>query len=591
MLGPRLEALKGRKRAKSKEGGQHGHDRHATIAATAITKHTRRGGSIFAAALIAFGVLVLCAPWINIPRDQADSAGMLAHLHAYFIDGDLLYDDEYARLGMSPLFAFVTGEGVVSNHWPAGATWLQLPGFALGLTAARVLEASGIGHASPLGVVVVLGIRTWAMLVMLGIAAGVAAIVARAAAQGGARRPRAIGGAVAAAFVVGTPLLYYAAEAPLRPHLWGAAVTMGAVALWSRPSLGTPALRAVVLGAVVGLASYVRPQLAPLGLLVVHDLWRSSSGQGRRRVLGLALLGLLAWPLMHLRTQWWMYGDGLSSYAGEVSHHLRAFLLSTHHGALTWCPVLGIGAFAVARSAWRREPGSWLILGLLLHQVWLDAGARPIEPQSVLGTRTWAGGTGFAARKLVDVLPLLVPAVASLVRDGVRARWGRPLLALAAASCLPTLMLHLSAVLAPEATTGALVDAAGLRSALGRAGSATSWSVGLAPRALPVAVPLTVAAVVGLPLLLVMWRVIRAVRDAEPVASLRVLGACLLGGAVVAQVWLTVVLVRSDAALAGDPERMQRAAARMHPPHHATVARIADHHATMARVLGRHTVP
>ena len=94
---------------------------------TAVDPDTRRPRALFPGRRAWLVVLALCAltaPWWNIPRDQADSAGMLAHLHALFVDADLLFDDDYAALGMSPLFAFVTDEGVVSNHWPAGASWL-----------------------------------------------------------------------------------------------------------------------------------------------------------------------------------------------------------------------------------------------------------------------------------------------------------------------------------------------------------------------------------------------------------------------------------------------------------------------------------
>ena len=87
-------------------------------------------------------LLAVCAPWFNIVRDNADSAGMLAHLHGLFVDADLLYDDEYRALRVTPTFTFVTAEGVVSNHWPAGASWLQARMYAaLGFAGEAVKEA------------------------------------------------------------------------------------------------------------------------------------------------------------------------------------------------------------------------------------------------------------------------------------------------------------------------------------------------------------------------------------------------------------------------------------------------------------------
>ena len=531
-------------------------------------------------------MVAFCAPWGNIPRDQADSAGMLAHLHAYFVDADLLYDDEYARLSMSPLFAFVTGEGVVSNHWPAGATWLQLPGWALGVTAARVLEALGIGSASPLGVVAVLGLRAWACLVLVGIARSVAHGAARAS------ESAATGAFVAAAFVLGTPILYYAIEAPLRPHLWGAACVLGLVRVWSRPALGSPRARALGLSLLAGLAITVRPQLAPLALLVAHDVWSTRARGDVPARLGLAALGLLLWPLVHLRTELWMYGTELSQVAaGGVTHHLYAFLCSPYHGALTWCPVLVVAFVAVGRAAWLRERGGVLIAVLLAHQLWLDAGMRAIEPMTVLGTRTWAGGTGFAARKLVDVLPLMLPAIESLVAAGARRRWGRPLLLATLLLCVPTVLLHAAAVIAPEATTGAVLDWGALGQVLRLPFAPEAIAAGLRPRALPLAVPLVVSLVVTVPLLLVVLRVAAATATCSVDVRLRLLQLALLLSALLAHGWLSVLQIRSDAALLDDPARMQRAAARMHPAHAATVAQIEAHHEQLRRRLGTDAAP
>lgn len=535
--------------------------------------------------------LAVCAPWTNIPRDQADSAGMLAHLHAYFVDGDLLYDDEYRRLNMSPLFAFVTDEGVVSNHWPAGATWVQLPGYALGVTAARVLEALGVGKASALGVAAVLGLRAWAGLVVGGMLWAVARVTMRSGAS--AR----LGAVVAGAYALGTPLLYYALESPLRPHLWGAACVLGLVVVWHDRTIAAdrPHARTLLQALLVGLAATIRPQLAPLVLLPIHDAW-SGDGSGDRslrlRRIAVALLGTAVWPLVHLRTQLWIYGGGVTDYGGEVTLHLRHFLLSPHHGALLWCPVLGIAAFAMGRAAWRRERGSVLIGVLIVHQVWLDAGMRPIEVESVLGTRTWAGGTGFAPRKLVDVLPLTLPAVLALVRDARSARWGPPLLLATLLACIPTALLHAAAYVDPEATTGSLVGSmSALTDLMALPLSPARWSDALQARALPLSVPLVVTAVVTLPLMLVGWRIAVGLRPASRSVRLDLGLAALIVGAVLAHAWLSVMQVRSDAAMLDDPERMTRAAAELDPRHRATVALIPRHHQRMRAVLGDDAAP
>ncbi len=533
--------------------------------------------------------MAFCAPWFNITRDNADSAGMLAHLHAYFIDADLLYDNEFRALGVTPTFAFVTGEGVVSNHWPSGATWLQAPGYAMGLLTSRTLAWFGVGKSSVYGVVPLLAVRGWAMLVLL--------LMGRAVARlwdpppGSPSRGPTVGagaGTVAAvAFTAGTPLLYYASEAPLRPHLWGCAVLLVVVLLWHRQEVGTATTRAVVLGSLVGLATCVRPQLAVAWVLVAEDAWGSAPGRGRR--LALAAGAAAVWPLVHLRTQVWMYGGSLGDYGGEVSHHVRAFLLSPYHGAVVWSPVLVLGAAALVLAIVRRQRGAWLLGALVLHQCWLDSGMRDITPYSVLGTRTWSGGVGFGARKLVDVLPLFLPAMHALSEEARARGWGRPLAAAVLAACVPSVALHAAAFVDPS-TTSALLDWRGLEVVLSRPWSTARWGAAASVRAVPFAVTLGVGLATGA-LALAAVRVRAVLPSASNQRWLISLGTVVIGAGVAAHLWLTALMVRSDTALFDDPQRMAEARAGMHPAHEAAVARIPAHHATLRAVLGGHAAP
>lgn len=535
----------------------------------------------------------LAAPWWNIPRDQADSAGMLAHLHALFVDADLLYDDEYAALQMSPLFAFVTDEGVVSNHWPAGASWLQAPGYGLGIVAAKALAGLGIGRGSALGVVVVLAVRAWAVLVLAAMTIAVARLCAAAQPDPDTPGAHRAGRLIAAGIVLGTPWLYYAAEAPLRPHLWGAGLTLATVALWGQPDRGSPHARTMALAALTGLATYVRPQLAPLCLLVAHDAW---SGPERWRRLLLGAVIFVPWPLLHVRTQWWMYGSQLSDYAGSVSHHLSYFLLSTHHGVVPWCPVIVLALVAMGVSAARRERGAWLLLGLVLVQLWVDSGMRAIEPRAVLGTRTWSGGVSFGPRKLVEVLPLMLPAFASLVALARARGYGRSLAGLAVVLCLPTVLLHISAWLDPEATTGGIMGSMEYRAALRRPFEPEAWSVAWAQRGVPLGVPVVVTAIVTLPLLLLGIGGAAWIRRCSSAAATRLASSRAVAVGVVLVLllmhgWLSVLLVRSDITREDEPRRMLDAAQAMTPAHYATVRRIEAHHEQLRRRLGPSAAP
>lgn len=506
---------------------------------------------------------------------------MLAHLHGHFVTADLLYDDEYAALRVTPTFTFVTDQEVVSNHWPTGATWLQVPGYGLGLLAARALEAASVGKASPLGVLPLLGVRAWALTVL----SLCMWLLMRSAQVIG----RGFAATVGSALLLGTPLLYYAAEAPLRPHVWGFVVTLAIVAVWRARTWGTPTSRAVLLGALCGLATCIRPQLALLWLLAIEDGWQAEANRLRR--LGLSFAAFVLWPLVHLRLQWWMYGDGLGAYAGQTTHHLRAFLLSPHHGALLWCPVLALGIAVMVFAAAKRQRGAWLLLGIMAVQLWLDASMRDITPYNVLGTRTWSGGAGFGPRKLVDVLPLFLPSawwLGERLRGTVR---GRIVAAGVFAACVPTTLLLIAAFVRPSAVTLPVLDGAGLRRALWFAFDLQAWSQALTERALPLSVGLVLAAAVVLPVTVAGVRTVTRLRSMQGIVNARLAVVGVLGAGVVANLWLTVLMVRSDQLLIDDPSRMQRARGWMHPQHLAAVERIAGHHARLRALLGEHAAP
>ncbi len=528
-------------------------------------------------------LLAVCAPWFNIVRDNADSAGMLAHLHGAFVDADLLYDNEMNALRLTPTFAFVTGEGVVSNHWPAGATWLQAPGYGLGLVAGRALVSTGL-RFNPYGAVPLLAVRTLAMLVLVGLARLLARVYTEAA--GTARA-----GAIAQlAWVAGTPLLYYASEAPLRPHVWGFGAMLVFILAWRNRGWGTPMSRVVVLGALLGLATGIRPQLAPLWLLVAEDAWHGGSSRDRLRRLGAGAVAAAAWPLLHLRLQLWMYGADLGGYASQTTHHLRAFLFSPYHGVLTWSPVVLLGIVALVWGVARRERAAWLLLGLFAHQVWLDCGMRDIGPYAVLGTRTWSGGTSFGARKLLDALPLLLPGTLGIVAWArVRGRL-RLLAALTLALVVPAVALLAASFVDPN-TTGALLDWRGYAVVLERPLSTSAWGDAALARALPLKVWAVLVAVVALPLCLAATRTADGIAKVSASARVGLAGVLLMGGAVLAHLSLTVLMVRSDMALADDPQRMAVARARLHSAHEAAVARIPARHATLRALLGDHAAP
>lgn len=550
----------------------------------------------------------ICAPWVNILADNADGAGMQAHLHAIFEARELLYDDEYAALHMSPLFAFVTERGVVSNHWPAGASFLQAPGALLGRLAGLVLVGDGISERAATWTVPLLGLRCWALLVLVWLSVRVHRWL-RARVDG---RTAAL---ACVALVLGTPLFYYAAESPLRPHLWGAAVVAVLTMRWfdavergsADPERAAASLRRPLeLAIYAGLATAVRPQLAILAVLVAHERWVASAELSlidRVKLLAghgaVCAAAFLVWPLLVLRMQTWMFG-GLGDYGGEVTHHLRAFLLSTHHGALVWCPVLLLGLLGLAIGAAGRQRGAMLLLGLLAVQIWLDAGTREIEPFRVLGTRTWTGGTAFGPRKLLDAVPLMLPGVVWLSRwlDGQtpseRRRWQRRLSAAALLALVPTTLLLAAAIVDPNVCS-TIMDGDRLTIALGLGFDPGNWALAWTQRAVPLKLSVTVAAIVGVPLASLIVLELRrggagpdqkagTTRASWPWIAVLVSGLAAHG-------WLLHLEQRSEALLDADPERMAKAAAQMNAWHAATVAEIPRHHARLRARLGPGAAP
>jgi hypothetical protein len=540
-------------------------------------------------------LVAISAPWALVPGDNADGAGMRAHLHAVWESRELLYDDEYAQLRMSPLFAFVTEQGLVSNHWPIGATFVQAPGWLLGRGAGALLAEAPSAHVSARAAtwdIPLLGLRSWAMLVLVGLSVWLTRWLEPLV----GRRSTVL---AVAATLLGTPLLYYAAESPERPHLWGFCVVTVAVLRWfgaveraqAAPEQARSQVRtSLELAVYVGLATAIRPQLAMLALLVAHERWVASEGLAWRARLallgrhGLASAGVFAvWPALVVGMQLWMYG-GLGDYRGEVSHHLRAFLLSTHHGALVWCPVIVIGLLGLAIGAARRERGALLLLGLLFAQIWLDAGTREIQPHAVLGTRTWTGGTSFGPRKLLDALPLLLPGVVWLHRwlteqdPRERRRWQLRLGIATGLAVIPTVLLLAAAWLDPRVCSDVL-DGDRLLNAMSLGFDPHAWTRMWAIRAVPIRVTATVATIVGIPLaLLVLVALVRR----PPTWT----WTLVLGYGLVANLWILALMQRTTDIVAADPARIEHARGRLDPAHEAVVRQIPAQQALLDVRLG-----
>jgi hypothetical protein len=535
---------------------------------------------------------VLVAPWVQIPVDDADGVGMLAHLEGMFVSGDLLYDDEYSALRMTPLYGFVTSAGVVSNHWPVGASFLQAPGWWLGGWAANSDALEHLPAHARHWTVPMLALRAWTML-------AVAATLIAIAGWGRRLGLGRVGWAVAGVCLLGSPLLYYATEGPERPHAWGFAVCTALVMSWARGRETREAeainadTRALLLGALSGLAAAIRPQLATAFALVLHDAWcRHDDLKGRTRAVFISGIAAAPWALLNLSFQAWMFGPDLSHYGlGGVTHHLPALLFSTHHGVFTWSPMFVLAIVGIGVGVAQKRSGAWLLAALLLHQLWLDSGTREVEPFTVLGSRNWFDGTAFAPRKLLDALPLALPGAWWLVEWARERGRVRALAALTAALVLPTLLLHVAAFVRPD-TTAEIMTGPIYADALGRGLSVEAWRSALDQRQVPgpVVGAVSVRVFVLLAGILIVATLLRRSRPSVPRGPL-VIGLLVAGSGLAAQGWVSTLQIRSDRMLEEQPHRMPTAEARMHGAHVRAIAAVGPSQEHMRSVLGDWAVP
>jgi hypothetical protein len=157
--------------------------------------------------------------------------------------------------------------------------------------------------------------------------------------------------------------------------------------------------------------------------------------------------------------------------------------------------------------------------------------------------------------------------------------------------CLPTVLLHVAAFTDPQRTTETIHDGASLLRTMGAGPSPGAFMATMASRVLPPAVPLVGVALVVVPLFAGLFLGWRWLTRLGPERALRAIVVVILGLGVAANLWLSVLQIRSEALLDQDPQRMQRARARMLPAHLATVAAIERHHAELRARLGNGAAP
>jgi hypothetical protein len=225
----------------------------------------------------------------------------------------------------------------------------------------------------------------------------------------------------------------------------------------------------------------------------------------------------------------------------------------------------------------------------VLHQIWIVSGTREITPFTVLGTRTWAGGVSFGARKMLEVVPLFLPAVISAATSDQRLR--RIFAVAALVAVVPTALLSIAAILDPVRTTGSLHAGAGFVALFGVAFDPGAWATALKQRSLPIGVGLGVLVIVATPLLAALVVQARRAARLDPAGRVSISVGVVIGAAVFANLWTSMLLIRSETILADHPDRTERLRDPWGEAHRATVKLIPEELARKRAVLGEHAVP
>jgi hypothetical protein len=217
---------------------------------------------------------------------------------------------------------------------------------------------------------------------------------------------------IALAFGAGTNLW-----ASVSQTLWqqetSSCALMAAVLLLAKPD---PRLRRMVgTGALLGLAGWARPQLAPIVLALAASM---IARWGRRGAIGLAPMLAATLAAIGINEAW--FGTALGGMTALEALHpavhaasgsvsatpwlsAAGLLVSPSRGLFVFSPVVVFAAFGVpaARAEGWRSDLAWC----------LAAAAAEFVAYSFY--QVWWGGHTYGPRYLLDVLPLLVPIAAA----------------------------------------------------------------------------------------------------------------------------------------------------------------------------------
>lgn len=365
------------------------------------------GGVLLAIALASVGLPLLGRSIYLVP----DSAGYLVWAHSLFWDRDLDFSNDYARFGALDregdiAFAVETSIGRRGNPFGMGSALLWAPWLAVAAIISHLVPgASTDGFGNLLVWAAQLGSWTCVLAALCLVWASLTIAVPDLPLSS---RCFALAGAF-----LGTPLPYYVLQQGTYSHassVFAVSLVFYLALRWRRTwSAG----RAVMLGAVTGLATLVRLQdvlfIAVPPLLAVWGGGLRSRRAIRSLALYLAVAVLVTLPQL-LAWKWIYGGFGIPQGAGFLhfdASRLLLVLVASRHGLFSWSPVAALGLLGLvllARSSATRGLAFALGLGFALQ--WF-VNALPVD---------WWAGWSFGARRFLGCVPLLAIGLAALAR-------------------------------------------------------------------------------------------------------------------------------------------------------------------------------
>ena len=244
-------------------------------AADPLRSTPTRAKSLVAVAVLLVLIYLFVQPLYVVP----DSAAYLVYARSLLWDGDVDFENDYARFGMvdsgvgGSELAARTGTGKRGNPFGIGTALLWLPFIALVAIVVKLAALFGAGVATDgfgMAMLWAAHLATWSYLLAS------IALVSRALTEFlGTSPTRGRTAALVGAFL-GTPLIYYVLQMPSYSHACSVFATALLLYLALRWRGQWTRSRAVTLGAVVGLEGLIRTQgvffwIVPL---IIH--WRGN---------------------------------------------------------------------------------------------------------------------------------------------------------------------------------------------------------------------------------------------------------------------------------------------------------------------------